>query len=140
MGDQQKLVVINEKEQYSVQKLFNIGDNLRVKQFLLQVCYTAIEEIGFEKFDIQSNYEDFLARLCVDLTQFSDSTGGSSLQGRPGSFDRHRVSIKLKDLKSKAFYEECSIEYLGDTGRWVKRMSLTFKSQKIIESTIFILR
>merc|ERR1712051_1103506 len=82
MGDQQKLVVINEKEQYSVQKLFNIGDNLRVKQFLLQVCYTAIEEIGFEKFDIQSNYEDFLARLCVDLTQFSDSTGGSSLQAK----------------------------------------------------------
>ena len=77
------------------------------------VCYTAIEEIGFEKFDIQSNYEDFLARLCVDLTQFSDSTGGSS-------FDRHRVSIKLKDLKSKAFYEECSIEYLGDAGRYVK--------------------
>jgi len=35
-NDQQKLVVINEKEQYSVQKLFNIGDNLRVKQFLLQ--------------------------------------------------------------------------------------------------------
>ena len=35
-NDQQKLVVINEKEQYPVQKLFNIGDNLRVKQFLLQ--------------------------------------------------------------------------------------------------------
>ena len=35
-NDQQKLVVINEKEQYSVQKLFNVGDNLRVKQFLLQ--------------------------------------------------------------------------------------------------------
>ena len=49
----------------------------------------------------------------MDLTQFSDSTGGSS-------FDRHRVSIKLKDLESKAFYEECSIEYLGDAGRYVK--------------------
>jgi len=35
-NDQQKLVIINEKEQYPVQKLFNIGDNLRVKLFLLQ--------------------------------------------------------------------------------------------------------
>ena len=35
-NDQQKLVVINEKEQYPVQKLFNIGNNLRVKQFLLE--------------------------------------------------------------------------------------------------------
>ena len=89
------------------------GTTSKANSLFFLVCYTAIEEIGFEKFDIQSNYEDFLARLCVDLTQFSDSTGGSS-------FDRHRVSIKLKDLKSKAFYEECSIEYLGDAGRYVK--------------------
>ena len=35
-NNQQKVVVINEKEKYLVQKLFNIGENLRVKQFLMQ--------------------------------------------------------------------------------------------------------
>lgn len=35
-NNQNKLVVINENEQHSIQKLFNIGENQRVKQFLLQ--------------------------------------------------------------------------------------------------------
>ena len=112
--NQNKLVVINENEQYSFKKLFDIGENQQVKHFLLQVCYAAIEKIGYEQFPFfdtrSNNYEKILAQLCVDLTQFSNS----------GNFDRHRVSIELEDLKSKAFYEECSIEYLDDKGSWSK--------------------
>ena len=51
-NDQQKLVVINEKEKYSIQKLFNIGDNLRVKQFLLQGKGISIFFLSFTSVDL----------------------------------------------------------------------------------------
>ena len=51
-NDQQKLVVINEKEQYPVQKLFNIGYNLRVKQFLLQGKGISIFFLSFTSVDL----------------------------------------------------------------------------------------
>ena len=111
---QQKMVMIEEKQHYPIANLFNIGENMKVKQFLLQVCYTAMEEIGFENFIYQferSNpkYLIFLANLCIDLTKYNDSE----------ELERHQVSIKLKDLESKAYYEECSIEYKDDTNRYV---------------------
>ena len=73
---------------------------------MVSVCFEASEEIGFDKFDIKADgYANYLANLCVQVTQT-----------RPESKDQ-QVAIKFQDLPSKAYFEECSLEFM-DSNRF----------------------